>query len=990
MRRFGAFIVVFLLALGSGPASAQETTGTLAGRVIDPVDLPLRGAVITVKGPQGSKIAKTDTHGRFSVPFLTPGTYTIRATHVGFKAFEQQGIVVNLGQTHTITVAMQIGDVSEVVTVSTDTLGVNLKTSTTGAVIDTALVGLLPVGRRVGDVAYMAPGVASSGSAGRANPSMSGGSGLDNVYTIDGVNVTNQGYGAYGSYSVIFGSLGNATPFDFVKEVQVKTGGYEAEFGQSTGGVVNVITKSGGNEIKGSFFGYARPAGLEAAWKRFQSVNGTVQTLSTQQSDVGTEVGGPAWKDRVFFFGAGDMQWDRRLLQAPDGFPLRTRGAIPRSRAHAAYATKVTMHLDGRQRVDASFFGDPSNGSAGPQRIAALTVNDESSFSRLSFGGHNQTIRYDAVVKPWWLVELVFARALNHIGERPHVDTWSVTDQTVSPNVVTGGIGFYESGNRSLNRQWIVKSTNEIGRHAVRYGFEHNNVDYEQFNQITGPSFVAANGRRTIGGAQITILPDTTFGRIFRVDRALFSGSRRTSQSYDSVFIQDVWLLTDRLTVSPGLRYEQEIMSGSQEVLDEAPGNIQGFGLKGNWAPRIGVTYNPGGRIASKIFAHYGRFYARVPNDLAVRSLSIEESITRGDYFDAALTRPIPNGVVTATPDGAAVTAHFITASSGTEQIDLNAKLAFTTEFVVGMERELWPRVVVGVHYVTRSIGRVLEDVATVPVVAYDLGIAGVSGVEYILTNPTRNTPIFPGARFLGASFDDPKHRYHAVDITIRRTASDWSVMASYQWSRLRGNYEGFYRDDNGQSDPANTSLFDFPTNDPSYTSIGVAQYGYGGDIRFLGQSGILPLDRPHQAKLFGTYSRWKNLTFGIGINLTSGRPLTPLAAHPLYSNGGEIPEAARGSGIDTVDGFKKRTPFESQVDFQASYDIRVGQRSRLTLLGEVFNLFNERRPVDYNAWTQLQFGVPNPDYGKPISQITSGPQFQAPFTLRLGARLVF
>ncbi len=110
----------------------------------------------------------------------------------------------------------------------------------------------------------MAPGVGNSGSVGRQNPSISGGSGLDNQYVIDGVNITNQGYGALGSYSIVFGSLGNAVPFDFFKEVQVKTGGYEAEFGQSMGGVVNVITKSGSNAVRGSAFGYTRPTGIEA------------------------------------------------------------------------------------------------------------------------------------------------------------------------------------------------------------------------------------------------------------------------------------------------------------------------------------------------------------------------------------------------------------------------------------------------------------------------------------------------------------------------------------------------------------------------------------------------------------------------------------------------------------------------------------------------------------------------------------------------------
>src|SRR2546430_478256 len=103
-------------------------------------------------------------------------------------------------------------------------------------------------------------GVSTSGSAGSANPSISGGSGLENQYVIDGVNVTNSGYGALGAYSIVFGSLGNATPFDFVKEVQVKTGGYEAEFGQATGGVVNVVTKSGSNDVRGSLFGYTPPA----------------------------------------------------------------------------------------------------------------------------------------------------------------------------------------------------------------------------------------------------------------------------------------------------------------------------------------------------------------------------------------------------------------------------------------------------------------------------------------------------------------------------------------------------------------------------------------------------------------------------------------------------------------------------------------------------------------------------------------------------------
>ena len=141
----------------------------------------------------------------------------------------------------------------------------------------------IPVGRTFAQTLYLSPGVSSSGTAGAANPSISGGTGLENQYVVDGTNVTNTGYGGLGSYSITFGSLGNATPYDFIKEVQVKTGGYGAEFGQATGGVVNVITKSGSNQFRGSAFGYAQPTGLESDWTQYQAINGSVNTASSKQ-----------------------------------------------------------------------------------------------------------------------------------------------------------------------------------------------------------------------------------------------------------------------------------------------------------------------------------------------------------------------------------------------------------------------------------------------------------------------------------------------------------------------------------------------------------------------------------------------------------------------------------------------------------------------------------------------------------------------------------
>ena len=408
LKSLAAMLPVLLVMAGT--AFAQETTGAIKGRTIDAQGLAVPGATVTVSGTQGSKTTTTDAEGRFNVPFLTPGTYTVRAELQGFKSVEQQGVAVSLGQAVEIPLKMEVGGLAETVQVTASSPVVDTATTTSGAVLASDMLKDVPVGRRISDTLYLAPGVSSSGSAGRSNPSISGGSGLDNQYVVDGVNITNQGYGALGSYSIIFGSLGNATPFDFVQEVQVKTGGYEAEFGQSTGGVVNVVTKSGSNDLRGSVFGYARPKKIEGEWKQFQSVNGTVQTIGSQNFDGGLEGGGPIVKNHAFFFGAINPGREERTFHAPEGFPLERLGDVDRVRKTLSYSTKGTWQVNNANRIDASFFGDPSKGDNGIQRISALTVQDTTSFSSLEYGGHNQTVRYNGILRPNWLVEASYAR----------------------------------------------------------------------------------------------------------------------------------------------------------------------------------------------------------------------------------------------------------------------------------------------------------------------------------------------------------------------------------------------------------------------------------------------------------------------------------------------------------------------------------------------------------------------------------------------------
>ena len=986
--RISALVLALLLAC-TGLASAQGTTGTISGRIVDAQGLAVPGATVTVTGSQGARTTVSDSTGRFTVPFLPPGSYSLKAELQGFKTFDQRDITVRLEQTVDLPITMQIGGLTETVEVTGASPVVDTQTTTAGANLDSAMLARLPVGRSLAETLYVAPGVSSGGGTGTTNPSIGGGSGLENQYVVDGVNISSAGFGSLGSYSRVrqLGALGNGVTFDFIKEVQIKTAGYEAEYGQATGGVVNVVTKSGSNQLHGTLFGYSRPNKLESKYTQIHTTNGFTNTTGTTLSDFGAEVGGPVIANHLFFFGAIDPQWDKKWAIAPDNvnaagqflFPLRSMGEVARERKFLSYSVKGTYELSANHRINASFFGDPGTAPVGPQRNDALEAADTAKFSSFDkFGGHNQVVKYDGVLTNAFLLEASWARAQNSTIELPSINTWRLLDTRVTPQIRSGGIGFFEN-NEGTNFQYQAKATNVFGGHQLKYGVALEDIDFSDIPNYTGPTFTLPNGvqSKTGAGDPIQIVSDPTFGTIYRVTRGNYVLGRHTTQTYFNWFVQDNWQIGDRLTVRPGLRYEQQKIVGT----------VKDFTWKNNYAPRIGATYDPTGSGKAKVYANWGRFYAKVPNDLAARSLSADAGISRADYFDAALTRPVPEGTL-----AGGQTRHFILAGTAAADFDPNAKSTYMDETLVGYEREALPGMNVGVRYIHRNMPRILEDVGTAPMLAYELGLPGLDSVEYFVTNVDHTTPVtsFPGLP--AAHFEDPLHHYDAVEFTAdKRLSNNWSLQSSYRWSRLWGNFEGFYRNDNGQSDPAISSLFDFPTDDPAYTQIGVPRFGYKGDIRYLGKlgAGLLPNDRTHQVKVYGTYNIPAGLNLGAGINLGSGSPLTALAANPNYASPGEIPMTPRGAGMQTVDGFRKRTPMEASINTHVDYAFG-GSLRRVVLLFDVFNLGNLQRVTGYNYYYEYPaFGTLNPDFGavgNPVTKVG----YQLPQQIRIGARFEF
>jgi hypothetical protein len=157
---------------------------------------------------------------------------------------------------------------------------------------------------------------------------MSGASGLENQYTVDGVGVNEPRRGTLGVYSEDYGALGVGVTYDFIDEIQTRTAGAEAEYAQSTGGQVNVVTKSGTNAWHGSVFAYLRPEGLEGDRRELSLAAGAANITGTQNWDAGLTFGGPLLKDRAFFFLAVNPQEARTTFIAPEGFPLYRWAAL--------------------------------------------------------------------------------------------------------------------------------------------------------------------------------------------------------------------------------------------------------------------------------------------------------------------------------------------------------------------------------------------------------------------------------------------------------------------------------------------------------------------------------------------------------------------------------------------------------------------------------------------------------------------------------------
>src|SRR3984893_14812915 len=306
MRKASVGLLVLLLSIS---LFAQESAvkGNLGGIVADTTGAVVPKAKVTLTGPTGNRTTMTDSQGRFMFDLLVPGFYTLKAEQTGFKAVEVNQVEVLTDRTLTVPITLPPGAITETVEVSATSAGFDSAATKLETNLNDTFYSQMPVARNVTGLFYAAAGVNEGGGTGSANPSIAGGSGLENQYIADGVSITDGAFGGIGVFSRNYGALATGINLSFVKEVDVKTGGFEPQYGKSTGGVVQIVTKSGGDAYDGEVAGFLGPRGFETQRlnpDNFGRVNQNGITTHQGEWDVDGEFGGPLVKNRLFFFGA--------------------------------------------------------------------------------------------------------------------------------------------------------------------------------------------------------------------------------------------------------------------------------------------------------------------------------------------------------------------------------------------------------------------------------------------------------------------------------------------------------------------------------------------------------------------------------------------------------------------------------------------------------------------------------------------------------------
>jgi hypothetical protein len=941
-----------------------------------------------------------------------PGTYEITASLSGFAPKKQGDVIVSLGQVKKVDLALGLQGVAESVQVTAESPLVDVKQSARQTNIRAEQVELLPHGRDFTTLVTQAPGANQESKLGGL--SIDGASAGENRYIIDGIETTNLQSGVSGKNVIA----------DFVEEVQVKSSGYTAEFGGATGGVINVLTKSGTNDWHGSaLFNWESSSLRGENTPTLRSVPGSsqnpvpVEYVTYPKDDAnrvepGFALGGPIFKNRAWFFGAYQpaLTSTERTVNPTTAHNPAANSFDITQKQQVQYATgnitsQMSDSLRGRLAFNNSWSEtkgvnlpslsgtdapttDYSKGTKFPNYTISGNLDWVAS-QKLFFGlrgGYYMSDVHDFNVPT--IPRLIFSTG-NNLGF-PEVPA-SLQRGSGFQNIPSNSLTQYDQQTRAYfqgDGTWYAKAG---GDHQIKFGVQADRLG----NKVN--SGESANLIRMRWNTAYDPTDPTTRGTYgyYQVRSNGVSPKQGFITQGDihmnvlGLFVQDAWTLNNKLTINAGLRTEQEKVPTYTTGSD-----IPKFGIEFNFAdkiaPRAGFAYDIKGDGKWKAFGSWGVFYDIFKLELPRGSFGgdkwLEYYFTLDTYDWQSLLNTVQNNTacppacpghnIKQGPDNPTGAVDFRHPSFGSDSIEPDLKPMRQQEATFGLEHQLNDVLAGSVRYVHKQIDRGIEDTGSLDAAGNEIYIIANPGeglTEFAFHDPNVNLP-------------KPKRDYDSVEFALeKRFANNWFLRSSYLWSRLYGNYSGLSQsDENGRTSPNVGRLYDYP----------MMMFQDGGKAAY----GPLPTDRPSQFKTQFIYQFKMGTSVGVNQWVASGLPVSrEIAIFP--SSGYPVQYLGRGS-----DG---RTPVISQTDLMVAHNFRMGGQRAFQVSLNVLNLFNQQTAISKNSTYQYS-GAVTPNEAlfysgqQTLAQlitsqhIVQNPAFlmdngyQAPLQARLGFKFLF
>ena len=1046
-----------LMALVAAPAVTLMTPsvaiaqdfvqGAVSGTVTNQAGAPVSGASVSLRSVnQGfTRSFTTDANGSFRAVALPPGSYEVVVNASGFNSLTDT-VTVNPGGTTSLDLTVGAADdnatqIDEVIVVGVRQAVSEFDATTTGLVVNVEeLSRNVPIGRDATSLALLAPGVTQSDSAFGNLPSISGASAGENTYYVNGLNITD-----------FVSFLGGSTvPFEFYQTFETKTGGYSAEFGRATGGVLNATTKSGGNEWEFGVTGYWEPEELrETTPNTYLALNEFDERKSW---DVILEAGGPVIQDRLFVYGLYNAREREAFDRGANGLGFRAMTDDP------FYGAKVDFLLNDDHRLEMTYWSDETTQETEQTTFFAGDAGSREDGTIISeFGGQNWIARYTGVWTDWLTTSIAYGENENNTRQYSEEDVNAVITDITGFDYNGDGILDVASGLTAQRGNWLVGSpsaNNDLrkmfradvdvyaslfGEHHFRAGLDYEKLESSQSLQRSGEGYnycrpsgpinaavgIDCSGDRTGGieyryqtaftAATAPLGRPDLIGSPRRVRITVYDNSGAWEAEQTAFYLQDSWEVTDRLTLNLGVRneaFENSNIAGDVFV-----------DIKDQWAPRLGATYDVFGDGDAKLFGFYGRYFLPVAVNTNQR-LAGSELFIRDTYnlwIDPA------NIAIDANQDGIRDDNEEpifrdvdqigqSTLATGdvkpiATQVDAQLDPMYVDEWILGYEQRVndWTFGVKGTY---RDLGRAIDDVA-IDAAVLDYCEAAGGGLsaaicynvwygfhQYVLTNPGEDMTVTLSGADLSAATGGVVTEDRVVDLTAAqlgypepsRTYKAVEFTAEKSFDGLWGaRFSYLWSDSEGNYEGALKS-------DNGQTDPGLSQ-DFDQPGLTDGAYGFLPNHREHQFKAYGSWQATENLIVGANLTVTSPRLFGCQGLHPTDAFAAAYGAASWFCDLDQ-NGVQESTPrgsqFESewlkQVDLTFAYNIpftfgRFGEG--VTLRADIFNVFNFQAETDYNEFGEIDVdGTPEGAILDPSYGRVTG--YQTPRYVRLSASVKF